>query len=117
MNKNLKELLKQASRGDAAAIAELLSAAEGETDPSSELIREISSRGGQAHRIAILGVKGSGKSTLIRILSGVLSGYHGEARGVAVNCRSCRGASWLRSSRWYRKSRCSAFPLPHWRSC
>jgi LAO/AO transport system kinase len=59
------DLIQRAVAGEAGAVAELLAAVEAEHGPDSELMKQISVRGGNAHRIAILGAKGSGKSTLI----------------------------------------------------
>jgi len=64
-NQDSAEQFRRAAADDVGAVEALLSAVEAESGPDSELMREIVAHGGNAHRIAVLGVKGSGKSTLI----------------------------------------------------
>jgi LAO/AO transport system kinase len=73
------ERFRRAAAGDAGAIDQLLAAVEAESGPGSELMREIVAHGGRAHRIAVQGVKGSGKSTLIVELA-----RHARATGARV---------------------------------
>ncbi|MGH8321511.1 MAG: ATP-binding cassette domain-containing protein, partial [Gammaproteobacteria bacterium] len=51
--------------------------------PKREILRDISLSFFPGAKIGVLGLNGSGKSTLLRIMAGVDTDIHGEARPLA----------------------------------
>ncbi|HDQ15623.1 MAG TPA: methylmalonyl Co-A mutase-associated GTPase MeaB [Bacteroidetes bacterium] len=61
----MKDIAQKVLKGDARAIARLITLAENNDPVASKLMKEIHPHTGKAHVIGITGVMGSGKSTLI----------------------------------------------------
>lgn len=77
----MQQLFERARSGDLEAIEQLLAAIETNPQARRELVPLVSPLTGKAHRVALLGVKRSGKSTLIVSLARRLSA---EGRRVGV---------------------------------
>jgi LAO/AO transport system kinase len=70
MNKvSSRDLLPRVMRGEMAAIARLLTRAEGGEPEVRDALAEVYAKAGRAHVIGITGVPGSGKSTMVSVLA------------------------------------------------
>lgn len=77
----MKELMQQAMRGSARALAKLISLVENDAEGSQAMMKELYSRTGRARIIGVTGPPGVGKSTLIAQLA---DRFAQENRSVAI---------------------------------
>jgi len=78
-------LIERVAAGETAAIGRLISRAEAGVPEAREALAEIYRRSGRAHVIGITGVPGSGKSTLVATLGGLLRAQGRKIGVVAVD--------------------------------
>lgn len=81
MNKLVRELLK----GDKQAAARLISVVEDGGEEARGVMQEIRPHAGRAHIVGITGAPGSGKSTIINGLTGLLRGKNRKIGVIAID--------------------------------
>jgi LAO/AO transport system kinase len=79
------ELVPRVLAGETPAIARLLSRAEAGHPECRDALARIYEHAGRAHVVGITGVPGSGKSTLVSVLAGLLRARGGKVGVVAVD--------------------------------
>jgi LAO/AO transport system kinase len=79
------QLVERAKRGEAPAIARLISRAEANVPEAREALAMIYRQAGQAHVIGLTGVPGSGKSTMVAAIAARLRQKGGKIGIVAVD--------------------------------
>jgi LAO/AO transport system kinase len=81
----MKKLIQQLLKGDKRAAAQLISLLENDGESSSRILRELRPFGGRAHLVGITGAPGSGKSTLIHGLIGLLRKRNKRVGVIAID--------------------------------
>lgn len=81
----MKDLINKLRRGDKQAAARLISIVESGGDEARSIMREIMPFTGKAHVVGITGAPGSGKSTIINSLTGLLRGKNRKVGVIAVD--------------------------------
>ena len=84
-NRSSLELIERVKAGEPAAIARLISRAEGGKPDDREALAKIYRLAGRAHIVGITGVPGSGKSTLVGTLTQTLRAKGQKIGVVAVD--------------------------------
>jgi LAO/AO transport system kinase len=79
------ELAPRVGAGDVAAIARMISRAEGGLDEAREALAAIYRQAGKAHVVGITGIPGSGKSTLVARLAELLRAEGGKVAIIAID--------------------------------
>ena len=70
--RTMKKLIRELLKGDKQAAARLISIVENDGDEARDVLRGIKPFTGKAHIVGITGAPGSGKSTIINSLTGLL---------------------------------------------
>ena len=79
------KLIRELLRGDKQAAARLISIVEDDGDEARGIMQEIRPFTGKAHIVGITGAPGSGKSTIISSLTGLLRGKNRKVGVIAVD--------------------------------
>src|SRR5512147_1893752 len=81
----MKKLVRELRRGDKQAAARLISIVESGGDEARSIMQEIMPFTGKAHVVGITGAPGSGKSTIINSLTGLLREKNRKVGVIAVD--------------------------------
>jgi LAO/AO transport system kinase len=81
----MKKIIRELLRGDKQAAARLISIVEDDGDEARSIMQEIRPFTGKAHIVGITGAPGSGKSTIISSLTGLLRGKNRKVGVIAVD--------------------------------
>jgi LAO/AO transport system kinase len=81
----MKKLVRELLKGDKLAAARLISIVENDGDEARSLMQEIRPFTGKAHIVGITGAPGSGKSTIINSLTGLLRKKNKRVGVIAID--------------------------------
>ncbi len=81
----MKKIIRELIEGNKQAAAKLISTVENDRDAARGIIQEIKSFTGRAHIVGITGAPGSGKSTLINGLTGLLRERNKKVGVIAID--------------------------------